>query len=67
MEPEVITMALVTMMPVFTFPHLRRFTFYVSTGVQKDLPTCLPRETGGQAGAADDKSGKCGEDGWKNT
>merc|ERR1712037_886594 len=36
-------------------------------GVQKDLPTCLPRETGGQAGAADDKSGKCGEDRWKDT
>ena len=71
MEPEVImvviTMAVVTIMPLFTFLYLRKFTFYVSTGVQKDLPTCFPRETGGQAGAADDKSGKCGEDRWKDT
>ena len=54
---------------IYLLSHFH-FHFYASIffeGVQKDLPTCLPRETGGQAGAADDESGKCGENRRKDT
>ena len=47
---------------ICTFFHVFSFE-----GVQKDLSSRLPRKTRGQAGAADHKSGKCGEDRWEDT